>query len=124
MGVVVVGEGLSNLRLELGEVDDHPLGVVPLDGHVDLVRVSVEAPALGVAGEEMRELAELATLSTMFTHVEKMRVVPFDWRSFGQLMASSFGSMATLLPILQAEGKVDNVFELLSKLFGVLAGNG
>lgn len=74
--------------------------------------------------DEMRELAELTTLSTMFTHIEKMRVVPFDWRSFGQLMASSFGSLATLVPLLQANGDIENVFELLSKVFRMLGGGG
>jgi hypothetical protein len=60
----------------------------------------------------------------MFTHIEKMRVVPFDWRSFGQLMASSFGSLTTLIPVLQADDKIGNVFDLLSKIFRMLAGGG
>jgi hypothetical protein len=79
-----------------------------------------ERRAREFADDEIRELTELNTLSTMFTHIQKMRVVPFDLRSFGQLMASSFGSIATLLPLLEYEGEVTNVFELLGKLFGIL----
>lgn len=75
-----------------------------------------------VAADEVRELTELGTLSAMFVHVEKMRVVPFDLRSFGQLLGSSFGSIATLLPLLHFDGKVTNLFDLLGKLFGHLGG--
>jgi hypothetical protein len=39
-------------------------------------------------------------------------------------MASSFGSLATLIPVLQANGKIENVFELLSRIFRMLAGGG
>ena len=72
--------------------------------------------------DEIRELTELTTLSTMFTHVDKMRIVPFDLRSFGQLIGSSFGSVATLLPLLHFDGQVTTIFEALSKLFGHLGG--
>ena len=74
------------------------------------------------SSEEIRELTELTTLSTMFTHVDKMRIVPFDLRSFGQLIGSSFGSVATLLPLLHFDGQVTNIFEALSKLLGHLGG--
>jgi hypothetical protein len=70
--------------------------------------------------EEIRELSELTTLSTMFVHIEKMRVVPFDLRSMGQLMGSSFGSVATILPLLHFNGQVTNIFEALGKLLGHL----
>ncbi|MGE0665955.1 MAG: hypothetical protein AB7O49_05290 [Sphingomonadales bacterium] len=76
------------------------------------------------ASEEIRELAELATLHTMFNHIDRMRVVPFDLRSFGQLAGSSFGSIATLLPLLQYDGKVTGIFELIAKLLGGLVGVG
>ena len=72
--------------------------------------------------EEFREMTELTTLSTMFAHIEKMRVVPFDLRSLGQLMGSSFGSVATLLPLLHFNGQIGYIFEVLSKLLGHLGG--
>jgi hypothetical protein len=75
------------------------------------------------ASDEIRELAELATMSTMFLHIEKMRVVPFDLRSLVQLMGSSFGSVATVLPFLHFDGKVSNSFDLIGKLLGHLVGN-
>jgi hypothetical protein len=71
------------------------------------------------AEDEIRQLTELTTLSTMFTQIEKMRVVPFDLRSFAQLAGSSFGSIATLLPLLQYKGQITDVFDLLSKVFGL-----
>jgi hypothetical protein len=74
------------------------------------------------AADEIRELAELATLSTMFSRIESMRVVPFDLRSFGQLIGSSFGSVATLLPILHVNGNVSSIFNAIGKLLGHLAG--
>jgi hypothetical protein len=78
----------------------------------------LNARAAHSAPDEIRELTELSTLGTMFTRIENMRVVPFDMRSFGQLMASSFGSLATLLPILHVNGNVTGVFDALGKLLG------
>jgi hypothetical protein len=72
--------------------------------------------------DEIRELAELATMSTMFLHIEKMRVVPFDLRSLGQLLGSSFGSVATVLPFLHYNGKAQNILEAIGKLLGHLVG--
>ncbi len=72
------------------------------------------------AENEIREMAELGTLSTMFIHIEKMRVVPFDLRSFAQLAGSSFGSVATLLPLLEYKGQITGVLDLLSKIFSVV----
>lgn len=74
------------------------------------------------APDEIRELTELSTLGTMFTRIEGMRVVPFDLRSFGQLMGSSLGSVATLLPILHVNGNVTGVFDALGKFLGHLGG--
>jgi hypothetical protein len=74
--------------------------------------------------QEMRELAELATLGTMFSRIEHMRVVPFDLRSFGQLVGSTFGALATLLPLLHANGDLANAVEAIGKLFGHLSGAG
>jgi hypothetical protein len=75
------------------------------------------------ATEEVRELAELSTLGTMFTRIETMRVVPFDLRSFGQLIGSSFGSVAVILPILHVNGNVAGIFDAIGKLLGHLGGH-
>ena len=65
-----------------------------------------------------------ATLGAMFSRIEHMRVVPFDLRSFGQLVGSTFGSLATLLPLLHANGDLANILEAIGKLFGHLSGGG
>lgn len=75
------------------------------------------------ATEEVRELAELSTLGTMFTRIETMRVVPFDLRSFGQLIGSSFGSIAVILPILHVNGDVTGIFGAIAKLLGHVGGH-
>ena len=75
------------------------------------------------AQEEIRELTELNTLATLFQRVERMRVVPFDLRSFGQLVGSTLGSIATLLPLLHAKGELASMVETLGKLFGHLSGS-
>jgi hypothetical protein len=75
------------------------------------------------AAEEVRELAELSTLGTMFSRIETMRVVPFDLRSFGQLIGSSFGSVALILPILHVNGSVTGIFDAIGKLLSHLGGH-
>jgi hypothetical protein len=74
--------------------------------------------------QEIRELAELATLGTMFSRIEHMRVVPFDLRSFGQLVGSTLGSLATLLALLHANGDLANFVDAIGKLFAHLSGGG
>jgi hypothetical protein len=74
------------------------------------------------ADEEIRQLAELATLGTMFSRIEQMRVVPFDLRSFAQLLGSTLGSIATLLPLLHVKGELASVFDAIGKLLGHLGG--
>jgi hypothetical protein len=74
------------------------------------------------AAEEVRELTELSALSTMFTRIETMRVVPFDLRSFSQLLGSSLGSIAVLLPLLHTNANVAGIFDAIGKLLGHLAG--
>lgn len=65
---------------------------------------------------EVRELTELNTLNTMFSHIEKMRVVPLDFRSFMQLTGSSVGTVATLLTILQFDKHATDTLDLVGKL--------
>jgi hypothetical protein len=74
------------------------------------------------AAEEIRELTELTTLSTMFTRIQSMRVVPFDILSFTQLLGSSMGSVAVLLPLLNIHGKAPGLLDAAGKLFGHIAG--
>jgi hypothetical protein len=68
--------------------------------------------------EEVQELAEFTALGTLFSRVEQMRVVPLDLQSAGQLVGSTFGALATLLPLLHAEGAFGKIFEAIGKLFG------
>jgi hypothetical protein len=77
-----------------------------------------DAQATKATQDEMRELAEFTTLGTMFSRIEQMRVVPLDLRSLGQLVGSTFGSIATLLPLLHANGALASVFAALGKLLG------
>lgn len=72
---------------------------------------------------EMRELSELETLGNVFSRVEKMRVVPFDLRSFGQLVGSTLGAIATLLPLLYEQGELAAIFEAVGRLVGHATGN-
>jgi hypothetical protein len=72
--------------------------------------------------EEIRQLAELATLGAMFARVEQMRVVPFDLRSFGQLVGSTLGALSTLLPLLQVKGDLAAVFDAIGRLLHQLSG--
>jgi hypothetical protein len=74
------------------------------------------------ADDELRELAALNTLGTLFGHIEKMRVVPFDLRCFLQLLGSSLGSLATLLPLLHIDGETTHAFDAIAKLFEQLGG--
>jgi len=48
--------------------------------------------------------------------------VPFDLRSFGQLVGSTLGSIATLLPLLHAKGEISGIFEMIGKLLGHFSG--
>ncbi|MCC6197827.1 MAG: hypothetical protein IT518_25530 [Burkholderiales bacterium] len=73
--------------------------------------------------EEARDIAEQSTLGTMFARIERMRVVPFDLRSFGQLLGSTLGAMATLLPLLHTRGETAAVVEAVGKLLGQMGGH-
>jgi hypothetical protein len=75
------------------------------------------------ATEEVRQLTELTTLGTMFSRIESMRVVPFDLRSFGQLIGSSFASVALILPVLHVNRDISGIFDAMGKLLGHLGGH-
>jgi hypothetical protein len=68
------------------------------------------------AGAETAELTNLNNVATMFDRVEHMRVVPFDLRSASQLVASTLGSVATVLPLLRIEGPLKVWLEILTAL--------
>lgn len=70
------------------------------------------------APQDARELAELETLGTIYTRIERMRIIPFDLRSFGQLIGSSLGAVATLLPLLYEKGELTVVVEALGRIMG------
>lgn len=46
------------------------------------------------------DLAGLNALNHVYDHIHKMRVVPFDLRSFSELVSSALGPMVPLLPYL------------------------
>ena len=71
--------------------------------------------------EELRDLAEQSNLGAVFKRIEHMRVVPFDLRSFGQLLGSTLGAMATLLPLLHGQDRTAAVVEAFGKVLERLA---
>lgn len=83
-----------------------------------------QTAAVGDPAEEMRAMAELATLGSMFTRIEQMRVVPFDLRSFAQLIGSTVGALAVVLPLLDVKGELAGIFEVIAKVLGKLSGGG
>lgn len=74
------------------------------------------SPPAQATQEEMRQLAEFTTLGTMFSHIEQMRMIPLDLRSLGQLVGSTLGSLATLLPLIHVNGTVATVLGAIGKL--------
>ncbi|MEO8945750.1 MAG: hypothetical protein ABI338_04560, partial [Gemmatimonadaceae bacterium] len=56
------------------------------------------------AGSDVAWHASMNNLSGVFDRIEHMRVVPFDFKSASQLLASTIGSVATVLPLLKFQG--------------------
>lgn len=69
--------------------------------------------------DELKPLAEQSSLDTLYARIHRMRVVPFDWKSFGQLVGSTLGAVATLLPLLHSKGELKDLVELVGKLFEI-----
>ena len=46
------------------------------------------------------DLAGLNALNQVYDHIHAMRVVPFDLRSFSELVSSALGPLVPLLPYL------------------------
>lgn len=60
------------------------------------------------------ELLGMKNLSEVYDHINKMRVVPFDFRSFMELMGQTLGSLLPLLPYL---GLPEPLLQILESLF-------
>jgi hypothetical protein len=54
---------------------------------------------------------------TAFEHIEKMRIVPFDLRSFAELLGRTLGALVPLLGYLDLPESLLNVIEHSSKTF-------
>ncbi|MEO7041256.1 MAG: hypothetical protein ABI035_03240 [Gemmatimonadaceae bacterium] len=68
------------------------------------------------AGSDSAWLASMNNLNGIFERIEQMRVVPFDFKSATQLLASTIGSVATALPLLKFQGPLKEWLELLSSV--------
>jgi len=58
----------------------------------------------------------MAQFAKLFDYCQKMRVVPFDWRSVSQLVGSTLGSVASIVPALHLQGPLAEALSLLQKL--------
>jgi hypothetical protein len=70
------------------------------------------------AGSDVAWQASMNNLSGVFDRIEGMRVVPFDFKSASQLLASTIGSVATVLPLLKFQGPLKDWLDLLSSVLG------
>ena len=62
------------------------------------------------------ELLQWHQLRTLYEHVEKMRIVPFDLRSFAELLVQTLGALVPLLGYLNLPEPVLNVLEHGTKM--------
>lgn len=76
----------------------------------------LEAGTTSPSGGDVSELVRMNQLATVFDRIEGMRVVPFDWRSAVELIASVVGSVATALPLLKIEGPLKDWLEVLTSM--------
>ena len=60
------------------------------------------------------ELLGMKNLNEVYDRIYQMRVVPFDMRSFLELMGQTFGSLLPLLPYL---GLPEPIFQFLERIF-------
>lgn len=70
--------------------------------------------------EALREadLAGLNNLNAVYDHIKKMRVVPFDTRSFLELMGQTLGSLLPILPYVGVPEPIAKILEGLLKAIG------
>jgi hypothetical protein len=67
---------------------------------------------------DLPDVAGLNNLAAVFGRITQMRVVPFDLRSFSQLLGSTLGSVATALPIVRFEANAKDWLDFIARLFG------
>jgi hypothetical protein len=72
----------------------------------------------GRRGKEI-DLEQHTSFAAIFETIEHMRVVPFDFRSIGQLVGSTLGSIAAILPLVELEGRLPQWLEFFASLFSV-----
>ena len=58
-----------------------------------------------------------------YARFDRMRVVPFVMRSFGQLAGSTLSAIATLLPLLYGTGDLAMIFDAMGRFIGHATGN-
>ena len=63
-------------------------------------------------------VADLNNFAVIFNRMQQMRVVPFDLRSAGHLLGSTFGSIATALPLIRFEGTLGDWLSFFARIFG------
>jgi hypothetical protein len=61
-------------------------------------------------------LVEWQQLRGLYDHVEKMRIVPFDWRSFAELLGQTLGALIPLLGYLNLPKPILGLLEHGSKM--------
>jgi hypothetical protein len=69
------------------------------------------------------DLTLMNQISRLFEASQQMRVVPFDWRSVTQLVGSTVGSFATLIPVLHLRGPLTDAFLTLQKIVASFFGH-
>jgi hypothetical protein len=62
------------------------------------------------------DLAEWQQLRGLYDHVQKMRIVPFDWRSFAELLGQTLGALIPLLGYLNLPKPILGLLEHGSKM--------
>ena len=66
------------------------------------------------------DLSLMAQFSRLFEATQEMRIVPFDLRSASQLVASTFGTVASILPALHFQQPVLALIAVVQKLAAFL----
>jgi hypothetical protein len=69
------------------------------------------------------DLTLMSQISRLFEASQQMRVVPFDWRSASQLVGSTVGSVATIIPALHLQGPLSDAFVILQKIISPFLGH-
>jgi hypothetical protein len=67
----------------------------------------------GTAGEP--DLIGLNNLTAVYDHIHKMRVIPFDLRSFLELTMQTVGSLLPLLPYLGSRNRISKCSKVYTR---------